>query len=341
MIRTRTRVSLVALVACAALLSGCASSAPIAKPTGPSGSEVDALYAAAKEEGSVTWYSSAPNDAPAAFEAAYPGIKVDFQRLPAGQLGTRYAQERDAGAAPADVITIADEGFIIDARDNGWLDTDLSGVPATVDWPADSLNDGVIALGRAAYGIVYNTQLLADPPKTWDDILDPEFEGIVQNGDPSVVPGYLALMYILREEYGDEYLTSLKDMGVTYEASQLTVTQNIAAAAKAMGMTGSYQMTEPLIRDGAPLKFQDMSPTTGSTLYTALSTEPKHPNAAKLLLNFLMSPEGQNVFSMDMSSPLGVEAVPNSIPLPEGWQDYSIKDVNAAKPEILKLLGLQ
>ncbi|HIY67170.1 MAG TPA: extracellular solute-binding protein, partial [Candidatus Agrococcus pullicola] len=120
MIRIRTGASLAVMLASAVVLAGCASDEPAPnEAAGPSNSEVDALYEAALEEGSVTWYSSAPNEAPAAFEEAYPGITVDFVRLPAGQLGTRYAQERDAGAAPGDVVTIADERFIIDARESG------------------------------------------------------------------------------------------------------------------------------------------------------------------------------------------------------------------------------
>lgn len=342
MTRIRIRTTLVALLASAVFLTGCAGTGPApAEPSAPSGDEIDALYEAAREEGSVTWYSSTPNEASAAFEAAYPGIKVDFARLPAGQLGTRYAQERDAGAAPADVVTIADQQFVDDARDKEWLDSDLSGIPAMKEWPADAVNDGVVSLGRAAYGLVYNTQLLTDPPSTWEDVLDPRFEGVIQNGDPGVVPGYLALMYLLREEFGDEYLEKLAEMGTTYEASQVSVNQALAAGAKTMGMTSSYQLTGPLINDGAPVAFQNMSPTTGSTFYTFLSTEPAHPNAAKLLLNFLMSPEGQNLFALDMSSPLGVEAVPTSIPLPDGWQDVPMADVQAARPEILKLLGVE
>lgn len=342
MTTTHARVALVALLASATILSGCASAGPTAtEPTGPSGDEVDALYEAAREEGSVTWYSSVPNEATAAFEAAYPGIKVDFARLPAGQLGARYAQERDAGAAPADVVTIADEQFINDARDKAWFETDLSGVPAMSEWPTEDVDDGVVKLGRAAYGIAYNEQLLADPPATWEDVLDPQLDGVIQNGDPDVVAGYLAIMYVLREEYGDEYLKKLAAMEVTYEASQVSVTQALAAGAKTMSMTGSYQLTEMLARDGAPVVFQDMAPTTGSTFYTFLSTEPTHPNAAKLLLNFLTSPEGQNEFAVDISSPLGVDAVPNSVPLSEGWQDYSVDEVQAARSEILELLGLQ
>ncbi|GGD31585.1 ABC transporter substrate-binding protein [Microbacterium faecale] len=342
MIRTRTQVSLAAVLASAVVLTGCAGEdpAPSSAP-GPSNSEVDALYEAALEEGSVTWYSSAPNEAPAAFEEAYPGITVDFVRLPAGQLGTRYAQERDAGAAPGDVVTIADEQFINDARDEGWIDTDLSNIPAMAEWPEDAVDDGVVTLGRAAYGIVYNTDLLSDPPATWEDVLDPRFEGVIQNGDPGVVPGYLALMHVLREEYGDEYLTEVAAMGTTYEASQVSVTQALGAGAATLGMTGSFQLTEMLAQEGAPVKFQDMSPTTGSTFYTIASTDSTHPNAAKLLLNFLTSAEGQTAFAADISSPLGVDAVPTSVPLPDGWQDYSVDEVEAAKSEILALLELQ
>ena len=209
------------------------------------------------------------------------------------------------------------------------------------DWPEDSVDDGIVTLGRAAYGIVYNTSLVDEPPASWEDVLDPQFDDVIQNGDPGVVPGYLALMHVLREEYGDQYLKDLAAMGTTYEASQVSVTQSLAAGAKTLGMTGSFHLTDMLAQEGAPVDFQDMSPTTGSTLYSFASTEPAHPNAAKLLLNFLMSVEGQTAFAAGLSSPLGADAVPTSVPLSDGWQDYSVDDVDAARAEILALLELQ
>src|SRR5690554_4858101 len=57
---------------------------------------LDALIAAAQEEGSLTWYS-VPAEAIAqevsdAFEAEF-GISVEFQRLASSDLSTRYSAE--------------------------------------------------------------------------------------------------------------------------------------------------------------------------------------------------------------------------------------------------------
>src|SRR5690625_299277 len=301
---------------------------------------IEALYEAALEEGSVTWYSSAPADTPEAFEEAYPGISVEFIRLPAGQLGTRYSQERDAGAAPADMITIADERFIRDAEEKDWLEPSLDDVPAVADWPTECYEDGVIPVALSPIGIAANTDSVTTPPTTWEETLSDEFDGKIQNGDPRTVPSYLALMHILRQEYGGEFLQRLAEMGTSYEASTVSVNQNLAAGAQTLTLTDSYLLVQNLATEGAPIEFRDMNPTTGSVFFGAIPNDAENPNAARLLMHFLLTPEGQETFSADMVSPLGVDLVPSSIPLPEGWQFVDVDDVAAARDEILADLGL-
>jgi ABC-type Fe3+ transport system substrate-binding protein len=256
-------------------------------------------------------------------------------------LGTRYDQERTAGASPADVVTIADELFINHAQEKGWLESDLSDLPAVANWPEDFFDDGVAITTIAPLGIAYNTNAVSDPPKTWEDTLDARFKGRIQNGDPRTAPVYLAQMYLLRETYGSEFLHKLAAMGTTYQASQLSVTQGLAAGESDLSLTSSYQMAQQLAADGAPIEFQDMSPAVGSVNYGAVSTDAAHPNAARLLINYLLTPEGQTEFSRDLASPLGTDAVPTSIPLPEGWQQVSMADVEAARTDVLADLGLQ
>src|SRR5262249_34119979 len=68
------------------------------------------LYAAAKQEGSLTWYTAHSDDVTAQalgrdFEAHYPGIKVSVVRTTAQVAFQRVSQEIKAGAMQVDVLS--------------------------------------------------------------------------------------------------------------------------------------------------------------------------------------------------------------------------------------------
>ena len=70
-----------------------------------------------------------------------------------------------------------------------------------------------------------------------------------------------------------------------------------------------------------------------------ISAEAPHPNAAKLLMNYLLSPEGQEAAnSPDRVSP--VEGTPNTAQLPDGYAEVDLKEADGQKEELFGLLGL-
>jgi iron(III) transport system substrate-binding protein len=139
------------------------------------------MYDAAKKDGSLTWYSSAPPaqmDATiAAFKKRYPGIDVRVARLASGPLETRYAQERESGAGTADVVTnAADPKFDATAAEKKWMETSVD-LPAMADFPKKWVKNGQATVGLLQLVIGYTTPNLtgAAVPKSWQDILDPRF----------------------------------------------------------------------------------------------------------------------------------------------------------------------
>lgn len=354
--RLRSRAPWLALPAILAIvLSGCSSSGgseggnntsgaaqPPASEAAPAtgGSQVDQIYAAAKKEGKIVWYSSTPvNNLVENFQKAYPGIDIDFVRLPADQLATRYSKERSAGSSPADVITIASDQFIEEATNKKWLEPSLD-VPAAADFPKKYMSNGTAITGVAPLGIAYNTNTVKNPPATWQEALNPKYKGKIQNGDPNGSPTYLLAALLWKKNYGADYLKKLASLDFKVQASESTAVQNIAAGAAQISLTGSQVFVNTVKDKGGPVGFKLMSPTTGPEFITGISTGADHPAGAKLLTNYLLSKEGQAELNRNQASPLGAIS-PDVIAIPKGFVHYPYTELDKQKSSLLKDLGLQ
>src|SRR5262249_42347459 len=85
------------------------------------------LYAAAKQEGSLPWYTAHSDDATAQaigreLEPLYPGIKVSVVRTTAQVAFQRVSQELKAGAMQVDVLSSTDIGHYVYLKEKGLLE---------------------------------------------------------------------------------------------------------------------------------------------------------------------------------------------------------------------------
>src|SRR5689334_3856208 len=109
----------------AALALGTVFAAPARAAAPPPQAITPELIDAAKKEGTVVLYSSM--DLPVgeklgkAFEAAYPGIRIQIERSGSERLFQRVAQEFSSNIHAADVINTSDASHIIPWKKSGWL----------------------------------------------------------------------------------------------------------------------------------------------------------------------------------------------------------------------------
>lgn len=300
------------------------------------------LYATAKKEGSLTWYTSedptAADKVAKAFGDAYPGITVKVQRLTTGEITARYSKERDAGSSPADVLTIGDPDFLQEGVKKDWFESDPK-LPNLKHFPSKYVNNGVALVSMIPLGITYNTNLVKHPPKTWKDALGPAYKGKIQLGDPRNVPAYMQLDYLLNKEFGSGFLKSMAANNPTIYPSLVNATQTVASGGAALAVPGTYQLTHDLQAKGAPINFAAISPTVGVEFYTASVKGAPHANAGHLFYDYLLSKEGQTVLNQSTSSPLG--KLSGTQPLPGDYQQVSNATTAPGKPKILSALGLQ
>lgn len=338
------RVGLVAVSAVVVATAIFSAGTSGAKPTTQT---VAQMYAAAKKEGSVTWYTSAPTfqvDATiSAFKKQYPGIDVNVARDGSGPLETRYEQERSSGASTADVMTNpVDPKFNALVAKKGWMETSLSNLPAVEQYPKKWVANGGVTVGLLQLIVAYNKNLVqASHIKTWKDVLRPEFEGQIIFGDPRAGTVFLDLAQLWRDDYGPAFLRKFAAQQPQLVTSIVPAAGTLAAGGAKLVVPGSFIAFEPDVQKGAPMGLVPISPTIVSPYVSTISTDSPRIDAADLFVNFLMTKPGQVAFnSGGGTSPLG--KLPGTNPLPKKY----VKDVTitakAQKDEqsTLKLLGI-
>src|SRR5216684_6375958 len=152
------------------------------------------LYAAAKKEGTLTWYSGVLDQALCekvgkAFTAKYPGIQVDATKTTSQVAFQRVLQDIKAGQVQSDVFTSTDAGHFVYLKEKGAL---VKYVPENADKLFEAFQnidpDGFYHVTKITVAsIIYNTDKVkaADAPKNWPDLLDPRWVNQVAVASPS------------------------------------------------------------------------------------------------------------------------------------------------------------
>jgi iron(III) transport system substrate-binding protein len=289
---------------------------------------MDALIAAAQEEGGVTFYESPSGideAAAAAFQEAY-GIPVNVVRLNSTELIQRFSAEADAGANAADVWLSGDDGFVEDATANGWLIDDLAsaGIPGFPgEYPADMLEGPKALMQKRPFGIGYNTDAVDSPPTSWQDLLDPSYDGQIVMAAVEGSDAYVELWDALALEFGEELLTGIAAQDLTIFDSGAPAIQALAAGEGLVEIPATGGLVASVASEGAPVELVYPDATYATSFVLAMPAEPPHPNAACLLASWLMSPEGQAVISDAATVPSPVyeaDQLPANL-LPSEWAE--------------------
>jgi iron(III) transport system substrate-binding protein len=315
MSRIKSCMYVVASLALALPIAACGGSAPSASETpsntGGSVSPItpawQAIIDAAKQEGSVTLYSALEADRAVdltrAFEKKYPGIKLEASRMLTADANNKLEIERTSGAPGADIFVANDQGFLSKqyAADPARL-AKLAGPNfATLD-PSLILKDGHAALVRfGAIALGWNTTQVSTPLTSVRDLLKPEFRGKV--GLPTPRAANLYFWNALEKNGGPGFLQELAASKPKFLVGTGDIGPAVASGEIAVSPYSLYPLFQNLKSKGAPveanLKLTGTERSPASPYIVELPGWAKHPKAAQLLANFLVSPEGQAIICKD------------------------------------------
>src|SRR3954463_6606558 len=276
-------------------------------PTGNCGFAADAaLIEAAKKEGEVVWYSTQiisqlVRPVSAAFEKKYPGIKVRATRANASEVAVKIFNESRAGRVQSDVfdgtttvVPLKKEGYVLQ-----WQPDSAKEYPADLKdpegyWVANNLfiitpafNTGMVPRGTE--------------PKTYQDLLNPKWRGkMAWNGFPtsSGMGGFVGTVLTeMGEDKGKAYLRELAKQGIApLRGSAREVLDQVIAGEYPIALQIFNHHAVISAKKGAPVDWIKMNPATGTLSVISIHKSAPHPNAAKLLVDFIISREGQEVF---------------------------------------------
>ena len=144
--------------------------------------------------------------------------------------------------------------------------------------------------------IVVNTTLVKpeEYPKSFKDLLDPRWKGKIVMMDPAVPGGGAYIFGLLKREYGLTYWEKMKEQNLTVirDYSQVGRYVAIGEAHAALGLSPIHIMAYLLA--GAPIK---LSPAIEggyiSNILVSFINNAPHPNTAKVLINWMLTKEGQ------------------------------------------------
>jgi len=266
--------------------------------------DMKALEEAAKKEGELTWYtahytSEGAEELGAEFTKMY-GIKVNVVRTTAQVAYQRLLQDLKNNQVACDVFSSTDVGHDVRLKAEGKFEKYIPETASKILPEFQNFDpDGYYHTTSAGLVVItYNTSKVKpeDAPKKWTDLLDFKWKGKVSTGHPGF-SGYVGTWVLMMKNlYGWDYFENLeKNKPQIGRSINDTVTAlNAGERQVAAGADGSTLYSAAR---GNPLAVA--YPSDGSVLIIAPSAivkGTKHPNAAKLFMEYLLSVEASKIW---------------------------------------------
>lgn len=267
------------------------------------GFETGADVAKAEAEGELLFYTHDSDPAGAAvteaFTKDFPKIKASYLRAQNGALYSKLLAERSANRFAVDVVQFSEIATALDFRKKTGYQAYLS--PQTSFYGAQDLSNPpgtYFHPGVTFAGIAYNTDKVpaSEAPKNWKDLLDPKWRNSISTKQSTSGMQFVQ-WFELKKLYGDGYWKEFAKQRPRGFDSRAQIFDRLAKGDdKVCGLAewAGFQ----LVKDkGAPVAF--VTPPDGlpaTPLATGIVDKAPHPEAAKLFLDWLMSPRGQNVY---------------------------------------------
>jgi ABC-type Fe3+ transport system substrate-binding protein len=310
------------------------------------------LYPKAKQEGNLIIYSvwdvEHLRGITDAFMKRYPGIKAIYWQARNPEIVTRVLTEFQGGQSSVDVILSDNAPPVIRAA-GGIMPYE------TVQKEVLVLHDPTLpTVSLQIQAMAYNTRKMkpADLPKSWEDVANPKFKGLVALDDPMRAGPLSSMLAGLKGQWNNDerfnkFVKGLKALNVPVHKS--------TSAMFRLVISGEYAICMPaLLHDvfeekgkGTPVDYTQTVPPVVFPRQAGIYAKAPNPNAAKLFAEWAISTEGQQVIdglgresarndfksktSIESAFPKGTKPIPVTDKLfledPKKWLDTYVKPV--------------
>ncbi len=290
---------------------------------GASQDEWKEVVEAAKKEGKVVASIPASSELrkqmEGAFEKQFPGIDLELFPSSASKMLRRISDEFQAGVRYFDVhiggagsmVRGFVGGKIVDPIEPNLL---LPEVKEPKNWWG-----GYMALDKekrftytfAAFLVAnfwHNTKSgTAEELRSYDDLLNPKWKGKIGWYDPRRPGAGAGVWEYMWKNKGEEYLKRLATQDLQLSRNRRVLAESLAREKLAVTIGVSYYSFRSFIDAGLPVKplpvFKEGTYGTSGSGNLAIIKNRPHPNATKVFVNWLLSKEGQEVWTKSLSQP--------------------------------------
>ena len=360
------------------LFAGCSSSekktpdpAPAATNAAPAATdaapaapvdEMEELIAAAKAEGKLVVYGSCEEEYLAAacekFQELY-GIETQYQRLSTGEVQSKVEEEKGTpsgdvwfGGTTDPYNVCAAEGLLeaYEAKNASHL---LGSAYRDPDGYWYGIYKGIL-------GFMVNKDELArlnlEAPKDWADLTKPEYQGLIWLSNYNTAGTAKLVINTMIQKYGHDegiqYLVDLDKNVQVYTKSGSGPSKNVGTGECVIGIGFLHDGITQIVDNGYG-NIELIIPSSGTSFEigaTAIFKGCQHPNAAKLWIEFALSPDCVNLAKDNGSYQFLVldnaeqPAVAAEFGLdPENVMDYDFEDakqnIKTYVEEVMNALG--
>jgi len=303
----------------------------------------------AKKEGSVVWYTSMElgqaNHVAGRFNEKYPFIKVDVLRTGGGPLMNRILAEARGGKHSWDVAVGRGE-MILPLLERKLLASYRSPETSMI---FDDLVDREgfwTAYYANPHGLGFNTRMVsnADVPRSYEALLDPKWKGKKISLDTEGYGLFAGLIRAWGREKALSYFNKLAAQEPVLMRGNTSRIQLVTAGEYPL-LIGYPSLLQVHTSKGAPIDWLHLEPAVVLIYPVMLAARSPNPSAGKLLIDFLLSKEGQQILvtlkrvpvrkDVDADPPRLSKGYKRIVEHPEDYKDF--KGVVKTYQEIFSL----
>ena len=256
------------------------------------------LEEGARREGTLLLYTTGTQIKPLLdrFLQKYPYLKVELARSSSADTARKVIEEYRAGYEKVDAFELASHGLVV-PRDENILQPFQSPELAAYDPDAVEPRRHWVVVRESYTGIGFNTMLLpADKaPRTYQSLLDPQWKGrMAISGVSTTAVNWVGTMIIAE---GMDFVRKLGQQNIRiYNMTGRALANLMSSGEVVLSPTIYNSHVEASARKGAPLGWAAPGPVPVTDTGVAIARKAPHPHAAMLLIDFLMSREGQLIY---------------------------------------------
>ena len=256
----------------------------------------------ARKERDVTLYSTMPiSEFPVFSQAAkekYPFLNIRHVRIGSAAQVSKVMLEHKAGKIGADVIANS-LATMLYYREHGVItqyapsEPENSFIKGTIDPHGYWVGVGLDLLVTGS-----NTKLMTRDrvPKTFSEYLDPKFKDHMAIARNHPYP-FVGLLELAGREKAISYMKSLGQQRPRQVEGYTHMTNLLAAGEFPLAIFTQVSKLEPMKKKGAPVDWKATAPTFATVSAVGVTRHASHPAAARLLVDFYLSAEGQQAMA--------------------------------------------